>query len=207
MISKMDKLFGSRTRVSILSLMELSSGKEFYIKEVSDALGLSYGLVHRELQNLKYLGLVSERHKGKLRHFKINKLSPIYSEVRGLILKTEGLANVIGILLNRIKGISYALVFGSIAKGEDIESSDVDILIVGDADEGRIVEAAGKAERRLGREVNYILWSEREFSRKIRENNPLLSDIMKGPVIMIVGDEDGFRKAAKGKDGRKNRSQ
>ncbi len=147
MISKLDTLFGSSTRVKILSLLIINSEKEFYIKEISDSLGLSYGLVHREIENLKKGGITTERHQGKLRHFKINKFSTIYPEIRGLILKTEGLGNVIGEPLRKIDNIMYALVFGSVAKGTEIETSDVDLLIIGNPDEEQIIESGRQRKK------------------------------------------------------------
>ncbi len=197
MISKLDTLFGSTTRVKILSLLILNSEKEFYIKEISDSLGLSYGLVHREIENLKKGSIITERHKGKLRHFKISKFSPIYPELRGLILKTEGLGNVIGKLIRKINFIEYAMIFGSVAKGVEIETSDVDLLIIGNPDEEKIIEAVKHAEKKICRDVNYIIWSKKELVKKVKEKHYLIADIVKGPVIMIIGDEDGFRQIAK----------
>src|SRR3989344_4529073 len=195
MISKIDRFFGSSTRVKILSMLILNSDREFYIKEVADSLRLSYGLVHRELENLKKINIITERHKGKLRHFKINKSSPIYPEIRSLILKTEGLGNVIGEVLRKINDIKYALIFGSFAKGTEVEKSDIDLLIIGDAKEEQIIESIRKAEKKLGRDTNYILWSERELAKKSKEKHHLIADIAKGPLIMIIGDENEFRKA------------
>ena len=197
MISKIDTLFGSSTRVKILAMLVLNSDKEFYIKEISDTLRLSYGLVHRELENLKKISIITERHKGKLRHFKINKSSLIYPEIRSLILKTEGLGNIIAEALKKVKGIKYAMIFGSFAKGTEIETSDVDLLIIGNSDEEEIVEASKSAEKKIGKDVNYILWSVKDFAKKAKEKNHLILDISKNPVIMIIGDENEFRKAVK----------
>ena len=61
------------------------------------------------------------------------KIPPIVYEIRlwGLILKTVGMIEpVLQALLPIKEPITLALVYGSVAKGPDISSSDIDLLIV-----------------------------------------------------------------------------
>ena len=57
----------------------------------------------------------------------------------------------------------------------------------------------------LKREINYILWTENAFNKKVKERHHLILDMIEKPLIMLVGDEDEFRRAAKGEADSKHR--
>lgn len=197
MTSKLDRLFGSKTRVTLLSKLMMNPDKQFYIRELSKELNIPYGMLYREVKNLISLGLIVEEKKGKVTLLSANKNLPYFSELRGIIVKTAGLGDQMRNALSKLKGIRYALVYGSFASGEETESSDIDLLLVGKVNEEEVLKMISKVEKEVGREINYILWSDEEFSNKIKKRHHLLADIMRKKVIMLVGDEDEFRRAFK----------
>jgi len=197
MASKLDRLFGSKTRVALLSKLMLNPDKQLHIRELSKTLNIPYGMVHREIKNLVSLGILKEEGRGKVTLISANKDLPYFNDLKNLIIKTVGIAEPIRKSLSRVKGIKYALIFGSFAKGEETEKSDVDVLVIGNANEEKILKELNKAEREIGREINHILWSEREFLKKSESKHHLLADIANNPVIMLVGEEGEFRRAVK----------
>lgn len=196
MISKIDQLLGSKIRATVLSKLILS-GRSFYIRELEKELNMNFSSIYKELALLKELGLVTDERRGKIRLFTMNKSSPIYPEVRGLILKTTGIGDVIRDALKGSGEMKYALVFGSFARGEEKERSDIDLLLIGNIYEEKLITKIKEAENKISREINYIIWSEKEFNKRINERLGLLIEIEKKPVIMILGDENEFRKAIK----------
>jgi len=190
------KLFASKTRTDLLTLFFMNSGKEFYMRELSRGLDVNVNAVRRELKNLKELAIIKEKRKGNLILYTVNKNSPIYKELKGMVLKTSGLGEFLKERLEKMD-LEFALVYGSFARGEETERSDVDILIVGRVDEDEFVKIINDFEKRIRREINYIIWSEKEFRRKAREKHHLLHEILKSPFIMLIGDENEFRRAAK----------
>lgn len=65
---------------------------------------------------------------GNQKHFQANAASPVFAELRGLVLKTVGLADVLRVALVPLAPqIAQAFVFGSIAKQQDVAGSDVDL--------------------------------------------------------------------------------
>ena len=198
MISQIDKLFGSRTRVLILSKLVMNANRSLYIRQLSRELGLTFSVVYKELENLKDLGLVTEERKGRLRLFTINKDSVIYDELRRLLLKTTALGEQLKSSLPELKKAKYALIYGSVARGEELETSDIDLLVVGDIAEENLIAGVRKVEEEIGREINYILWSEREFERRAKKKHHLLTEIADNPIIGLVGDVDEFRRTVKG---------
>jgi len=154
-------------------------------------------MLYKEEKNLTSLGIVNEDKRGRVTLVSVNKKLPYFSELKGLIAKTAGLAELTRSALSELKGVKYALVYGSFARGEESESSDVDILIVGNVDEEQILKAISRIEERAGREINYILWSEHDFKKRAKGRHNLLADIAREPVIMLIGEESEFRRTAK----------
>jgi predicted nucleotidyltransferase len=194
----MEKLFTSRTRAKLLTLFLTQLKKEFYVRELQRKIKENVTSVRRELENLKELGLVNERKEGIQKFYSLNKNHPIYEELRRIVLKTEGVGKVLKDKLSKLAGIKYSMIYGSFAKGTEIESSDVDLIIIGTVDERKLLKQIRKVEGEIGREVNYILWSEEEFKKKIKEKNSLLMNIVENPVIGVIGDIDEFRRIVKG---------
>jgi len=190
-------MFGSETRVKILKLLLLNPDTSFYIKEISTRVGLAFSMVYKELANLKNLGLVIEERKGKLRLFKINKQSLLYENLKMIFIKTVGLGDIVTEHLQKLDKIRYAVIYGSFARGQQLKTSDVDLLIIGNLDEEKLIKAISEMEKSLDREINYILWSEKEFKKRVKTKYHLLTEIADNPVIGLVGDADEFRRTVK----------
>ncbi len=78
------------------------------------------GAVQRELARLEAAGLVTTSRVGRQKHYQANERAPVFSELRGIVLKTSGLGDVLRDALSPFHGdIRAAFVFGSIAKGSD----------------------------------------------------------------------------------------
>ncbi len=151
-------------------------------------------MLYREVKNLVSLGIITEEKKGKITLLSVNMDLPYFAELRGLMIKTAGLGDSMRDALSGFVGIRYALIYGSLASGEETDRSDVDFLVVGEVDGEDLLRAMSGVEKDVGREVNYILWSEDEFMERVREGHHLLADISRKPVLMLVGDEDEFRR-------------
>ncbi|SRR5579875_113165 len=200
----LESLFTSKARVKILETFLFNRDSEFHIRELARRTGISPPYVMKELHNLKDLGILIEKRQGNMVFYRINKSASIVEELRKIFLKTEGVAPELFELLKKERNrIRYALVYGSFAKGTEVASSDIDLLIVGEIDEDKAAHLMMKAQSRIGREINYVIWSERAFAEKSEQKIPLLREISKNPVIMIIGDTDDFKRSIKEQADRK----
>jgi len=197
MTSKLDKLFGSKTRVTLLSKLMLNSDKRFHIRELSKILEIPYGMLYREVKNLISLGILVEEKRGKVTLISVNKKLLYFAELKGMMMKTAGLGDLMRDAFSGLEGVRYALIYGSFASGEETESSDIDLLIVGELSEEDLLKAVSQVEKDADREANYILWSEEEFLKRAGSRHHLLTDIVRKPLIMLVGDEAEFRRTVK----------
>lgn len=196
----LERLFTSSTRVKILTEVLLNSDKEYHIRELSRIIGRSPIYVQKELKNLQALGLLVNRKKGNMVLYVLDRDSAIADDLKRIFLKTEGVGNELLGNLDKEK-IQYALIYGSFAKGGETASSDIDLLVIGDIDEDLVLRAVSRTEKRIGRRINYIFWTPREFAQKARQRIPLLADILKTDVVMVIGEQREFKRFIKKESG------
>jgi len=91
MEERLDRLFTSKTRVRILKTLLLNPNKQFYLRELSREIKITPTYVKKELQNLQELDLVLKSKKGNLHLFRINRKSPISTELKSIFIKIEHL--------------------------------------------------------------------------------------------------------------------
>ncbi|MCC9309380.1 nucleotidyltransferase domain-containing protein [Kitasatospora sp. RB6PN24] len=102
--------------------------------------------------------LITERRHGNLRLLRANVSGRLAGPLTELFALTYGPIAVLGDLLLPLAGVEEAHIYGSWAARYSGEyggvPNDVDVLVVGNPDEDELYDAARKAERLLGREVN-----------------------------------------------------
>lgn len=195
----LESLFTSKARVKILEIFLLNKEAEFHTRDLARRTGVSAPYVMKELRNLKKLGMLTERKEGNMVFYKVNRSSSVIEDLKRLFLKTESLGSELLKALRKgdIEKTRYALIYGSFAKGTEATSSDIDLLIVGSISEDKVIDFVLRAQSRIGREINYVLWTEQAFQEKARQKSSLLREISKTPVIMIAGDADEFKRSIK----------
>lgn len=149
------------------------------------------GAVHRELRRLEQAGLVTVKRVGNQKHFQANSDSPVFEEIQGLVIKTCGLADVIGEALSHISNqVTAAFVFGSVARGEDAASSDIDLMVLSeDLSYADLFGALEAASERLGRAINPTVYSFEEYSRRKNQGNEFILRVLGQPKIWIIGGD------------------
>jgi predicted nucleotidyltransferase/HEAT repeat protein/transcriptional regulator with XRE-family HTH domain len=86
--------------------------------------------------------------------------------------------------------ISIAFVFGSIARDEQIQNSDVDLMVIGGARLKEVAATLHTPEQILGRTVSPVLFSAERFRDQYREGNPFLLDIVRKEKVFLKGTRD-----------------
>jgi len=190
---KLSAFLFSKTRRGLLSLLYGRSDETFYVNQLMQSTGGGSGAVQRELRLMTEAGIVLRTRTGNMVYYQANKNCPVYDELRSIVSKTFGLADVLREALTPLSGkIDGAFVYGSMASGEATAKSDIDLLVVGRVDETALHKAITGAEDRLARPVNYTLMSKREFSKRKKGKEGFLARVLSGPRIIILGDFDGI---------------
>ena len=184
-----DVLFG-QTRRSVLALLYGHSDEAFYLRQIARRIGTSVGAVQREVRQLSDAGLIGRNAQGNQVLYRANAKSPVFRELKSLIIKTAGVRDVIAEALFPLRDrIRVAFVYGSIARQEEKAESDVDLMVVGRATFREVVTHLQAAQKKLGREVNPTVYSVAEFRRKRRAGNHFLTRVLESKKLFVLGDE------------------
>lgn len=191
-----DVLF-SRTQQGLLGLLFGQPQRSFYLKELIEAMDMGRGTVQRELARLVDAGLVTMTPIGNQKHYQANPAAPIFDELRGIVNKTFGVADVISDALGGIaQHIKTAFIYGSVAKGPDTAGSDIDVMVISDSlSYQQVVESLFPLDQQLGRPINPILFASDEFVSKLQSDNAFVARVMDQPKIMLIGSEDDIPKS------------
>ena len=113
-------------------------------------------------------------------------------------MKTSGIADVIKSCLNRFGGkIEIAFVYGSVARTEELSTSDVDLMIVGDVGLVDLVPGLRRAEKTLGREVNPTIYSPQEFFKRRKKGDSFINTVLSDSKIFLKGNESELETLAR----------
>ncbi len=176
----------------ILGALFGSPEKSFYRNELMRLTSSGKGALQRELDRLEQSGLVTVRAVGNQKHYQANRDAPIFEELRGIVVKTFGVADVMRDALAPLgEGIEVAFIFGSVAKASDTGSSDIDLFVVSDALEYQdVIEALMPAEGVVGRKINPTIYSRAELARKRKERSSFIQRVLEQPKIFLIGSAD-----------------
>ncbi|MEK6935163.1 MAG: nucleotidyltransferase domain-containing protein, partial [Nanoarchaeota archaeon] len=156
----LEKLFTSKNRIKILQFL-LFEKHETYLREIAKELKISTSAVKREIENLINLGIITKQ-RNKL---ELNKKSNILDDLKNIFIKTDAIAYPIKETL-KDKKIEYALIFGSFARGEYKEESDVDLLVIGDIKRIDFYKKIKQIEDKIKREINPSIWTTEDLTKQ-----------------------------------------
>ena len=185
-MNRLAELLSSRTRAEIFRLLFSGTGEELHVREIERRSGLNDSTLRQELRKLVRLDLVQSRRDSNRVYYRAKTENPLYADIRSLVLKTSGLADVLKSVLrdNRVRA---AFVFGSIACGEEKSGSDVDLMVIGDLGLRDISGLLSGIEEKIGREINPHVLHRDEFRKRVRAKEHFVSRVMESPKIFIIG--------------------
>jgi predicted nucleotidyltransferase len=187
----LEALFTSRARVEVLKLFFLRSSDRHYVREIASLTDQPVRAVQRELARLEQGGLLMSEPDGNRRYYRADRNTPVFDELRSLLVKTAGLTDEIKRQLQKqSEQIDLAFIFGSFAKGEESSRSDVDILVIGSISARALAALIAQLKVDLEREINPAILPQGEFKQKLKASDPFILSIMQEPKIFLIGGED-----------------
>ncbi|MEA3420803.1 MAG: nucleotidyltransferase domain-containing protein [Acidobacteriota bacterium] len=184
-------LISSRIRIKILRILALQPENAYNINELSRLTGFSPRGVEKELKNLLSGGILRKEVTGNQHRYQLDPSCPIYLEIKKIIVKTVGIAELIKNALNPIKNdIKYAFVFGSFVSGDFGNDSDVDLFIITELSGLKLAALLSDVQSKTGRSLNVAQFTLDEFNRRKARNDHFLTRVLGGPKIEIIGQID-----------------
>ena len=150
------------------------------------------GAVHRQLARLADAGLVTVTRSGNQKHYQARRDSPVFHELHGLVVKTVGLVGPVRqALWDLRREIRAAFIYGSVAKGTDRATSDIDLMVISDAlDYTALYAALAQAEAALGRRINPTVVTRRDWKRKRASADSFVKRISAARRVFVFGSDD-----------------
>jgi len=173
--------------VDLLSILFLHPKKEYHVNELARLTGRFPRSVHLALRRLEELGLVKVRREGNLKQVCANQDNPIYPELKSIIYKTVGLGDTLRKALENLGVVERAFIYGSVAKGTESLASDVDLMIIGQVNLDELSERLNEVEKKLNREVNYVIFSPEEWLVRLERGDSFVLDVESGEKIELLG--------------------
>lgn len=189
----LDKLFSSKARVEILKLLLFNPEDSFYQRQISVLTNQSIRGVQREVENLQRLGIIEKSARSNHIYYKANRNCAIFEELKRILFKSVGIADVLKDNFKKLKEIRIAFIYGSYAKGEENLLSDIDLFVIGDITSKRLSTLLSKPKGELMREINYVVFNLRELKKRIKLKDNFLSTILREEKIFITGNKNELK--------------
>lgn len=188
-----DALF-TKAQQKVLALLFGQPNRSFYLNEVVRYAAMGKGAISRELVKLCDANLLTMTKQGNQNHYQANAGSPIFNELKQVVLKTFGLVVFLRKGLEPLlPQLERAFVYGSTAKGNDHVGSDVDVMLVGnDLSYGEIMQMLEPVEKQLQRSVNLTLYSPAEFAHRLAAGQSFISKVMaQARIDLLLESKEG----------------
>jgi predicted nucleotidyltransferase len=187
--------FRSRARQQLLVYYFTNPTARHHLRDLAARLAIDPSNLSKELGRLEREGLFRSEVSGRQKYFQLNREYLLFDEVRKIVAKTIGAAPVITQSLQRIEGIDEAYLYGSFASNQQDAASDIDVLVIGAPREEALAQAMRRLERQLGREVNYVVLTPKEFKSRRTRKDAFLENVWHNKRVPLIGADEEAKTA------------
>lgn len=190
----LDHIITSQTRREILTLFFQHPADSYYLRDIVRLIDEEVNAVKREL-DIMVDGkvLTSERRLNKV-FFTLNPHYRYYDEFLRIFIRTSVLADQIRENLPKLGKIKYIALSLKYAKRQDVRPDEIYLLVVGTIVVPEVAQIVAYTQQDFGREVNYSVMSEDEFTFRKRSNDPFIWKFLRTPKVMLHGQEEEMNK-------------
>lgn len=187
-----EQLFGSKTRVKLLSLFYNNPDRPFYVREITRKIDEQINSVRRELQNLLNIGIVRSVSQSNRLYYEVNPKYKFHKELQSIFQRIPAKSKEIKqtkeedqILKNLQKAGNVRLAFltGAFVRGSN---QMIDIFIVGDMNKSQLNRIVTDLEKEMNRELNYTAMTIEDFDYRRNLNDRFLTDILDENKIVLA---------------------
>lgn len=184
MARTLDKLFGSRTRVKLLTLLLANPERTYYVREITRRLDERINSIRRELANLEKIGLVTSQTTRRKRFYTVNTRCAIYPELRALILKV-GVAPEERVIkqVGDLGSVKLAVLTGVFTK---YDNAQTDLLLVGSIDKKKLKTFVTSLENEIQDEIDYTMLSLDEYEYRWQMTDRFVMNIYDHDYMIIL---------------------
>lgn len=184
----LEKIFGSRTRVKIITLFTAGVKRPYYVREIARSVNERLNAVRRELEILQKIGMLETHESKRRKYYTLNPEFPLLGELASIMQKAgPGVEDSLFKNLERLGDVKYVCVSGYFTGATE---SPTDMLIIGDIKEERLEAYMHHIEQQLEREITYTPMTENEFKYRMNFNDMFLKSIFLSPHKELINKLD-----------------
>jgi predicted nucleotidyltransferase len=184
----MSELLGGSARYKALRCLYEHRARAFGTRELASLAGIDPSNASRWLRRWSDVGLVERRMERGVPVFQASRdpsLAPLAQLLQQDSQTRQILSDQVAKLGDRVQA---AVIFGSAARGESGEGSDIDLLLLTELPQLKAQALFKAAGRELGRPVNVLAYSPSAWREAIARKNALVLDILNNPVVPLKGN-------------------
>jgi DNA-binding transcriptional ArsR family regulator len=182
----------SRVRVKMLELFYTHQDEMFYVREITRSIKEEINAVRRELDRMLGAGILKSEQRGNRLYYFLNKRYAFFQELQQMVIKSSGLAKKMRRMTRKLGTVTFIMFSGKFVSRKKPRQGEVDILVVGDILLTELSLLIKEEEQRIGREINYAVFTDQEFEFRKTRRDPFIMDVLYGSRVMVVGNEDEF---------------
>lgn len=180
----LEKIFGSRTRVKIITLFTTGVKRPYFVREIARTVNERLNAVRRELGILEHIGMLNTYDDRRRKYYVADERFPLYQELASIMQKAgPGIEDVLFKHIESIGDLQYVCLTGFFTGAS---SAPTDMLLVGKLYEKRLEVFAKQLESQVNREISYTPMTVNEYRYRLGFNDLFLRQIFLGSYKELV---------------------
>lgn len=171
----------AKNSFKLLNVFLFKPGAQIHQNEVIRMSGLSKVTVMKLLSLFTSQGILKESRKGNLKLFSLVEEHPVVKQLKVLVNVSE-----LSAILRDFTGKGFEVyLFGSAARGDDTESSDIDMLIIGKISNAILADITTHITKAMNRDVNPIIKTPYEYSNLYKTDRAFFENLERDRIKLI----------------------
>ena len=195
-----DALFGSKTRVKLLSLFLNNPEKSFYVREITRKIDEQINSVRRELSNMLEVGIINSKEDNNKVYYGVDKDNTFFEPLRQIfLLDSEGKSqkkDETSAWKKRFSGIGdiklvilAGKLIGDLGRGDN----EIDLLVVGEVSDTRLknlVKNIEKEKKIANNALNYVNMGYLDFYRRLNVRDSFINKVITDKHTVVIDSEN-----------------
>lgn len=191
-MSSLQDFMISKVRVKMMELFFTKPEEMYYVREITREIKEEINAVRRELDKMLGTGLLKSEQRGNRLYYFLNKRYLYYEELEQMVAKSTGMGRKIRKLRRKLGNVTFVMFSGRFIRKLPTRQGDVDMLVIGDVVLPELTALIKEEEKRIGREINYAVFSDEEFEFRKTRRDPFIMDVLYASRALVIGSEEEF---------------
>ncbi|HEU5004959.1 MAG TPA: transcriptional regulator [Candidatus Saccharimonadales bacterium] len=212
-----EQLFGSKTRVKLLQLFFTNPNRSFYVREITRKVDEQINSVRRELSNLLSIGIIKSDANNNRLYYEVDQSYEFYSPLSMIFggvpieaakpakkskekNKTEAepreeapkkaasaTDHPLAKDLRSLGRVELVVFTGQFTRDE---ASGIDVLLVGDINQTKVVKFMSELEKTENKELRYVVMTPSNYQYRVQINDRFINNLLGSKKQVIIDTQN-----------------